>query len=748
MPQIKTNVSFLNLTELEDSEAKELVGKVRERIIQAEQDRRPVVARAEQSLRLWRNEFWSEEDIKYFEDKFNVSPYQIPAARAPLNRLVAQQRGARYDFGILPIDVMSYERQRKNRDKYIADNGEEFETEEQAGEYFDRYYDDEYAQAVEVQYDNVRIKNKTKYIESQCFENMLITGLDFLKTTYTSQYSPDGEIRTERRSVRQMLWDHGSVSPTLDDIEYIGEIHRLYLQDLIAMYPEYTEEISSSFETYTNFMRGPQASILSQSWQHFYDFDTERGDVRAKIAEFWYQDTEQRYQLVHNETDDRRLIKYGLEEDQIWDYVKEIELDNMGELLKSGELDAEFFARPEEEVRADIEEFVRNKYTIVPTSAKVWYKVVMGHDALLEYRRDPLPHHSHPYTPAFAQFTEGWYTGLVDDVKDILLAYNKAFMFREIMLANGAKGVLLIDRGAVNKSGYSVDDIREMWTEVGGVIDLELRGGRRLSDVFQNVTTIADGLSEIRIILNDLEAKLYDIMGVNSAMLGNVGSEAPASQVRQRIQQGQAVNGVLFDNFNKALEIHAHNKVIPLVVAELMSKRPSALKALSQNRSKWIELNYSSEFELFADAILNGEYQTRLVTKEPDQQLESQQSAMILQLAQSRPDAIDIEAALEFSSLPFAGKFLRRNRELMRRRERDTQLRMVDLQQVAQMMAEYGIDADTAEKMMQNLRKERVQQLRGSQEGGGNQTNQGNAEIQRESAEMTRQDDIEQQLLT
>jgi hypothetical protein len=83
----------------------------------------------------------------------------------------------------------------------------------------------------------------------------------------------------------------------------------------------------------------------------------------------------------------------------------------------------------------------------------------------------------------------------------------------------------------------------------------------------------------------------------------------------------------------------------------------------------------------------------------------------------------------------------------MRQRQREQQMRMVDLQQVAQMMAEYGIDSETAEKMLQNLRKGRVAELRGSQ-GGGNQTNQGNAEIQRESAEMTRQSDIERELLT
>lgn len=742
MPSTKT-VNFINFSDLEDSQAKEVVYKIRQLVIEAEQDRDPELARAEDSLRLWKNEHWSEESKKFFQEKFNVHPYQIPAARAPLNRLVAQQRSSRYDFGITPIDPLSYERQRRGRQEYIEKYGNEFETEEQAGEYYDRYYDDEFAQAIEIRYSNIRTKNKTKYVESQSFENMLITGLDFLKTTYTTRYNPDGEIKTERRSVRQMLWDHGSVSPTLEDIEYIGEANRLYRQDLISSYPEYAEQIEAAFEDYSNFFRGPSRSNLSQSWRHFYDFDTDRNDVRAKVVEMWYKDTEERFQLVDNETGDARLIKYGLDEEQILDYVREIELDKMVSEMQKGNLDPEFFARSEDEVRADIDQHVNETYTIATTQAQVWYKVVMGHNALFEFKRSPLPHGSHPYTPAFAQFTEGWYTGIVDDVKDILLAYNKAFMFREIMLANGAKGVLLVDRGAVNKSGYSMDDIREMWTEIGGVIDLELRGNRRLSDVFQNVTTISDGLAEIRSILNDLEAKLYAIMGVNSAMLGNVGSEAPASQVRQAIQQGQATNGVIFDNFNRALEEHAHEKVIPLVVTELMSKKPTALRSLNENREKWIELNYNEEFEVFANAMMEGEYQTKLVTKEADKQISQQQSAMLLELAMSRPDSVDLEAALEFSDLPFSGKFLRRNRELLRRRQRDQQLRMVDLQSVAQLMAQYGVDADTAEKMMQELRKQRVQQMNSGQ-GEATQQAQGNGTIQQLAAENTRQSDIEE----
>src|SRR5690625_1104763 len=143
-----------------------------------------------------------------------------------------------------------------------------------------------------------------------------------------------------------------------------------------------------------------------------------------------------------------------------------------------------------------------------------------------------------------------------------------------------------------------------MWTEIGGVIDLEVRGGRRLSDIFQSVNTIGEGLVEIRMILNDLEAKLFNIIGVNNAMLGMVGNEASGTQVSQSIQQGQTTNGILFDNFNSALETHIQDKTIPLVVADLMNKKPVAIRSIGEKRRKWIELNYSEELDFLDDTIM------------------------------------------------------------------------------------------------------------------------------------------------
>ena len=710
---------------------------------EAEMDREVDVARAEDAVSIWRGEFWTDEEIDFFEEKFNVHPYDFRAARAPLNKLVSQQRQARYNWQFIPTDTNSYERHRRNREKYVEENYQDFDTVQQARDYYDKYFDDELAQAISIQYDNIRIQNDTKYVESQCFENCLITGVDFLKTTYSTKDDPDGEIKTDRRSVRQMLWDHTSVDPMLDDVEYIGEVHRLYKQDLISMFPEYSEDIEVAFNQYSNFVRGLNYPAQSSSWSDYYDFDIDQHDVRLKVAEFWYLDTEERKQLVNKKTGEPRLVRYGLDESEIMEKLGEQELENLEQELKKGNLDPDFFARDREAIMEDIDQILQEKWDLRTTQSKVWYKAVFSHDALFEFKRDPLPHHSHPYTPCFAQFTEGWYTGIIDDIKDILLAYNKAVMFREIMLANSAKGTLIVDRGSLNKSGYSMDDISQMWTEIGGVIDLDLRGGRRLSDVFQQINNIGDGLAEIRSIIAELESKIYRILGVNEAQLGFVGNEASAAQVRQRIQQGQGNNGLIYDNFNRSLETHAEEKVIPMVVSELMGKQPNAIRGLAENREQWIELNYDEEFELFAQSILSGDFQMKLRTQDPDRQIQQNNFAMLLELAQARPDEVSLQAVLEQSEMPNMHSFLQRNRELMNQKQRDQALRQLDLQEIRKLMADAGVDEDTAENILKQGRKRAVENYE-QQQKQGKESAQGTSTIQRMAAENSRQGKIEQ----
>ena len=736
-------INFLNFTDVPEDEAKELVQRLAQIVTQAETDRESDVTRAHQAVKIYRNELWSDKDKEFFE-QFDMAPYQIPEGRAPINRLINQQRETRYKLQVTPLDEFSYDRHKKHREQFVQENIDTFNTADQAGRWFDMYADDQMALAVSAYYDNVRVKNKTKYIESEVFENGVITGCDFFKTYYTNKDNPDGQIKTERRSVRQMFWDRTSVDMNLDDVEYIGEVHRLYKDELMNKFPDHSEEIAERFESYTRMKDSGYSTVKDRRWEDFYKFDIDRDLHRLKVAEIWFRESEERFQLEDQQTGDLRLIKYGLDEEQIWNELYEIELDRFTEAVERGEESPEIFRQGEEHAKQVIINQTHEKYTLRTTQAPVWVKVVFSHNGLFEYKRNPLPHESHPYTPFFAQFIDGWYSGIIDDIRDLMIALNKAVMFRELMMAHGAKGLLIIDRNAIHQSDYSVDDIREMWTQLGGIIDLELKGGRRLGDIFQQVTTIGEGFGEITRVIGELEQKIYRILGVNEAMLGMVGNEAPASQVRQRIQQGIGTNGILFDNFNRALETHVHHKIIPLIITDMIEKRPKAMRILSENRTKWIEFTYDDDFQLFVDSIRSNNYVTKLEAVQ-DAQMNQSDRAMLMQLAAQSPD-IDVEAAIEFSGINNAHEFLRRSRELVAQKKRQMVADQVDLQQVQQMLLEQGIDQDQANKIISNLKLQRMNELQ-AQQNAQTQSAQGIGEVQRQAGEDNRIETIEQQAM-
>src|SRR5690625_5759392 len=96
-----------------------------------------------------------------------------------------------------------------------------------------------------------------------------------------------------------------------------------------------------------------------------------------------------------------------------------------------------------------------------------------------------------------------------------------------------------------------------------------------------------DGLQEITLVINELKSRLYEIIGVNDAMMGAVSNEASGSQLRQRITQGAATNGILYDNFNASLEYHIKHKEIPLIAHEMYVRRPKAIRKLGAGRGEW-----------------------------------------------------------------------------------------------------------------------------------------------------------------
>lgn len=712
---------FLNLTELEEKEAMKVVERLRDIVLQGEANRLKRLEKDEQNNKIFNNEIWSEEDLKFFT-ALDLTPYKFAVQRPLINNLVSRQRRQPFSFDVVPTDIHSYERNRKGREEFVQNHLNEFNSVEEAEKYYDEYADDEYAKAVSAMLHNTRYECKAKYTESSTFQQGLVSGLDFLKCIYSRKHNREGGIEITRRPQRAIVYDESSVEYDLSDIEYIGEVHLLYKNQLITQYPDFRDEIEQHFETYTT-LENRDVYRMEKDWKSFYQFTygENRHEKRANIAELWYLESEERFKIIDEETNEEHIAIFGLDEEQIMDSLKTRVLIELQEKIEKGDPEAEGILTSEN-VEDLIEQMVSQRFQITTTYEPIWYKAVFTFNALLEYQRSPLPHGCHPYTPFYAQYSEGNFRGIIEDISDVIIAINKALAFRELMMAHGAKGLVVVDESTLIQSGYDINDIATSWTQIGSVIALKLKSGKRISDVFQSITTVGQGLEAINSILADLDNRLYMISGVNLAQLGILERETPASGYQMQLSEGEANNGLIFENFIRSLETFYNDKVVPLVVEYMRIKKTSVIRMIGEKRAPWLEIDFDQRFDLFEQAVRKGLYNTVITPKEDNPRIGAERAARYLQMAMG--GLLHPEVALEFSDDPDRYKIIKRNKEKMREAAEEMAANQVSMQLVQQAMVEQGVNMETAQEIVKRLQKQRAQEL-SEQQGQQNQQRAG-----------------------
>lgn len=729
---------FINNTNLDDKAALTLTERLRDLIKRGEYERTQDVAKANRFRDIFQNKIWSDEEKAFFES-LNASPYQFAVQRPLINNLISRQRNRRFTFDIVPTDINAYKRQRRGRDEFVEKHFEEFDSVQEAQNYYDHYADDEYARGITAFLHNVRAESKAKYVESETFENGLITGVDFLKCIYSKKNNREGGIEITRRPINAVVYDRSTVDYDLKGCSYIGEVHRLTKEQLQKIYPEKFDEIEELYQEYSA-MGKTTLSTKFKDWEFLYNFDRgeDKQDGRIAVAEIWYEDLEDRFVVSDLENDTQRIVKYEFDEEGIRDNLMTQVLLELRE--KAGEDEAIAELLQSDEVEQYITDIVDTRFEISTTKEPIFYKSIFTWNALFEHQRSPLPTGSHPYMPFYASYNEGDYRGLIEDIADVIVAINKTLAFRDLMMAHGAKGLVVIDHDTLVKSGYSPEDVADQWTELGGMLILKLKPGRRIQDVFDTVTTIGQGLAEINNVLADLDNRLYLISGVNLAQLGVMERQTAASGYRQQLAEGEANNGLIFDNFIRTLECFYNDKVVPLLVHYMKVKKPYVLRLLGDEFSPWIEINYDEEFDLFEQAIRAGEFATVLVPKEDNPRINAERSARYMEFAMA--GFIDPDVALEFSDDPNRFKIIKRNKELSRKRVVEQTKNMVDMQMLQQMFVEdLGLSATQALEMMEKLKTtkmlEEIQQLN-AQKGKQKQFAQGLGNIQQQANEPNR----------
>jgi len=727
-----------NLTSLTDKEAFDILFNVRKLTEIGENYRNQRLVKAEEAMNIWRKELWDAQDKAFFRS-IGIQPYQFMFHRTYINALLTSQKTRRFKYDVLPRDIHSYSRRNKEKQAFVDKALQEgkFQTITDAEDYFSNYMDDKYAQAITAMLGVVRDESKAKTVEDDCFENGVITGVDFLKAIYSTRNNREGSVDITRVSQRAMIWDESSVEYDLKDAEYIGEVHDMYISDLLELYPQFEQQILQHYKEYTN-IGNYRTYTGNTGYKDRYRFVDNVTNPRLKLMYLWTKSTEKRFRITDNETKDVRIAVYGKTEDEIVDELLTFLLDG---------IIAEAEAQGDQSIYEDIEalkvavaEQVLQRFVIEEINEPIFNRTVFTDTVLFEQERSDLPHGGHPYTGFFAQYTDGYWTSLLDDCKDIIIALNKASMFRELMMSASAKGLLIVDQNTLASSNYSVDDIAEAWTSVGGVIALKPKAGVTLDRAVTQVTNVAQNLQYVNELIRDYQAQLREIIGVNNAQVGKASSDTPTGRMRLEIQQGQAANGILFANFERTLHDFTR-KTITMVAAMMRDKKPQVVRMIGNRHEEWISLDVNEDYELFADAVREGIFTLTLAPVEDDPQLNWANSAQMMQLAAA--GAMPLDIAFKYSTIPDRMDIIRDLAEYKTKTAREQAAQMVDVQMVQQLAMQTGLSPEQVNEFVNKVQLERYKQLN-QQNNKQNQNGQGLGTIQQQAAEPIRQQNIQQ----
>lgn len=696
--------NFLNFTDLEDDEAKELVSQYRSLILRGESYVDPYREKAEKYMRAWRGEIWTKEDLDFFA-AFDITPSQFRDFRPYFNQLIANQRTTRFKFELVTRDPNAYRRFEEGKKEFLEQHQDEFTTIEEAESYYNDFGDDEYALAVTAFLDVIRDENKAKYIESDAFENGIITAADFLKAYYGTKHNREGSIVFCRKSIRSMFWDDNSTEYDLSDAEFIGEIHMMYAEQLVQLYPERADEIYEHYEKYTNKQWASRQMHVDRDRENFYKWDHPNEGVQAKIGEVWTMESEERFEVYDNEENTTRIADFGLTEDEILDALLQAQLQRkVLELEAAG--DYEGMADPN--LESEIQQMVDERYEIIGTMEPIWYKAVVGYDALLEYERSPYPHGKHPYAGYFPQYTDGYFTSVMGDLYDLIIALNKAIMFREMIMAHGAKGMVIVNADVMAQSGYDAQDVSEAYTQLGSILVMKLKPGQRLDNVFLQQNTLDKGLAEITSLIADYDRRLQHVSGVSPAQLGITQGDTPASRYRQQVLEGQQANNLIFDNFVRTLELF-YAKVIPMAVEMMQNKPNHVIRAVGDQVRPWVKYEISQSFDIFSDALRTGHFSLTIQAQNDDPRTNAARDAQYMQMGMA--GVIPIETAIKVSNDPRKGILLREMRKDRQKKAMEEAATMVSIQSAQQIAAEMGLAPEQAQELVTKLQKARYAEM-------------------------------------
>lgn len=342
--------------------------------------------------------------------------------------------------------------------------------------------------------------------ESDAFTDMLICGMGWTETLFTTEEDPEGQIVIERVDPLHMSWDTASRKRGLADRRWCARTKWLPYDVISDVWgKEKADILRASATTDTQFLDEEAGEIHDATDARNYDADggNVKNNKNIPVVQFQYVKTAWFYRIQNPLT--------GEVED-----VTAAEFDRLEELLESQEL------------TLDGIKFKRREYRQL-----IYSGCTELEDGALPCQGFTL----NPITGVRDRNNGTWY-GFIRDLQDPQRWINKFFSSMADVVASQAKGGLLAEQDAFVDKGNAEDD----WSNPRSIVWLKRDGLQKVKE--RTSAGVPAGLNQL---LDFTVSSLPNVAGVNLEFLGMASREQPGVLEHQRKQAAIATLGVFFN---------------------------------------------------------------------------------------------------------------------------------------------------------------------------------------------------------
>ena len=376
---------------------------------------------------------------------------------------------------------------------------------------------------------NMQVNSMTELL-ARSLEEFLISGLIVHSKRFKVR---DGKADcwTEYVNPNNIIIDTNMKDFRAWDLSFIGEIHDLSRDELIAQFARTPEDL----DTLTNIY------ALQNDQRQFSAWLADEFGERAKIDpsffaplvsgiyrvfEIWRKESKPRYRVF----DPLKGEVYKIEEA---DYAIMVEAENLRRIEEASLMGYELSDTP----------LLRSKWFI---DTVWWYYYITPFGDILREGESPYEHKSYPYVIKPYPFIDGEIHSLTANILDQQRYINRLIILYDWVISSSAKGVLMFPEEAL-PSGMSLEDIADEWSRFNGVITIKAKPGTPLPQQISNNSTNI-GINE----LLGMQMRLFDdISGVHGALQGKPGNSGmSAALYAQQVQQSSTNLIDVLDSFS------------------------------------------------------------------------------------------------------------------------------------------------------------------------------------------------------